>query len=653
MRSNKGFTLIELLITIAILSVVLTTVTSVILTGSKQFKKGSADADMQRQAQLVVNQIEDMVIDTNGGVYYTDYTATREFVLYNAVSLNGTVTYTKELIKWTAADEMLTYSKWNVDYDSTSNSYAVNGAAVYADQLMAEDITDFKIDLSDTRKEKDKAGNETDIVQSVQITVGCSGSDGLVSYATSPIITLRNRMMLSDSPELIFPNTPVMEERLSIYIAASETATPVKIQYPATTVERGKTYKLYLMVNDSYAIANNLIDWEITDEGIISSIASDGTLIVGATEGAASLSVKAAYKDNTDKNATATVKIVDSKEIKEVKIIPIGATDNNPFKPQFDSAVILDGFLNDDIGKLMYVWSVTEIDEPYETFDGAIIQENGKSKLKLSIKDTDSSLNNNRIRIHLLVTAPDLGITDESSGGKSTYYDFTVPRVGDTNDSYIQRGNVPTAYDYILPDGTGPTFTSEYYFCKPNGEKITYADTDLVNKTVSITSNCNSFTLNVLNTLPIEQDYYLKYVARYGDYTYERIFYIPKVQIIGQNTTATWTNFDNNHASLDFKLYGYNTTASDNGNALNKDVYEISVENIECNIPEAVSYISVDVFDAYSKSAENNLMGSEVKFKLSDEWKGSPSDIKVHSITVKIQMKNTEIFAYSTLTFTE
>lgn len=670
MRSNKGFTLIELLITIAILSVVLTTVTSVILTGSKQFKKGSADADMQRQAQLVVNQIEDMVIDTNGGVYYTDYTATREFVLYNAVSLNGTVTYTKELIKWTAADEMLTYSKWNVDYDSASNSYAVNGAAVYADQLMAEDITDFKIDLSDIRKEKDKDGNETDIVQSVQITVGCSGSDGLVSYATSPIITLRNRMMLSDSPELIFPNTPVMEERLSIYIAASETATPVKIQYPATTVERSKTYKLYLMVNDSYAIANNLINWEITDAGITSSVSSDGTLIVGATETGNSLSFKASYKDNADKNATATVKIVSGKEITGVRIIPIEAsqmtgtdahgnqiTQYDPFKPQFDSAVTLDGFSETDKNALVYSWRITKAEDNNADFTGASIQENGKPKLKLSI-NRDVSLEDKRIRIHLLVTAPDLGITDESTGGKSTYYDFTVPRVGDTMDSYITRGKENIMYTYD-PHGMSKVDDPPYtlYFCDMYGNHLTELDY-LVDEAVEITSSwAGGVNLLVKDVLPPQRDYYLKYIGHCIDdkgntYNYERIFFIPAVQIIGQNTTTQWLGFGNMHESIDYKLYGYNATASGAGDGWSGK-YTIEVQEIISNAPAGVE-ITATVSDSYVMHAENNLVSSGIIFNLSGDLNGvNASDIKVHSIKVKIQMTGTEIFAYSTLTFTE
>ena len=59
-------------------------VATIMVTGSKSFGKGNADANMQSQAQLVVNQIEDMIIDTNGGVDYKDDGSDRELILYNA-----------------------------------------------------------------------------------------------------------------------------------------------------------------------------------------------------------------------------------------------------------------------------------------------------------------------------------------------------------------------------------------------------------------------------------------------------------------------------------------------------------------------------------------------------------------------------------------
>ena len=55
-------------------------------TSSRTFAKGSADTTLQKEAELAVNQIEDMIIDTNGGVDFQEDASnnTKELILYNA-----------------------------------------------------------------------------------------------------------------------------------------------------------------------------------------------------------------------------------------------------------------------------------------------------------------------------------------------------------------------------------------------------------------------------------------------------------------------------------------------------------------------------------------------------------------------------------------
>ena len=126
MKEQKGFTLIEVLVSIAILSIVLAGVGALMVTGSRSFAKGSADADIQKEAQLVVNQVEDLIIDTNGGVDLQMYAAgtlldlesvstkaeldekdaladKKELVLYNAVTADTGTEYTKESVIWEKA----------------------------------------------------------------------------------------------------------------------------------------------------------------------------------------------------------------------------------------------------------------------------------------------------------------------------------------------------------------------------------------------------------------------------------------------------------------------------------------------------------------------------------------------------------------------
>lgn len=636
MSENRGFTLVELLLSIAILSIVLTTVTALMLSGSRQFTKGNADATMQREAQLVVNQIEDMVIDTNGGIFYTDEASGRKLVLYNALSTSGTITYTKEVIEWVAADKEILYHKFNVRKEGTSNAFVEDGT-IYADQLMAENITDFKVDLSDTKKDHDKDGNEIDIVKSVQIVVGCEGNDGLVTYATNPVTTLRNRMMLSNDAGIIFTNTPVVEENLSLYISDAGGAARTPILYPGTVVERLKYYNIYAVVNDTYDV-NSLVNWTIKEENALSTIDSAGKLWVNASEPNTSLTIEASYKDNPGRKVSGVVAVGSNKEIVSVKIIRLYSGDD-AFKPKYDSYVKLDGFSEDDKSKLVYKWTISEPSWA-ESFNDSL------NKLSLSVKQ-DIAYENKMLAITLTVSAPEFGCTPKSA----TVY-FLIPTIGDTKNSYIERGKYNIEYNFATRDYYSvaePPYM--VYFCDERGNRRTDLDY-LIPTAIKITSCwAGGFNLEVTDALPANTEYYIKmivYCIQDGrEYNYERVFYIPAVELIGQDISTAWNGIGSSHAGIEYKLYGHYSVA------WNRSKYDIEVQEIVSNAPSEVE-ITARIGDSYILDSENNLMCSDVVFEIT---KGAETidieDIKVKSIRVKIKMKDTEIFTYSTLTFTD
>ena len=142
------------------------------MTGSRSFTKGSADSNVQKEAELTVNQIEDMIIDLNGGVSMNVDQATTELSMYHAEDDGtGTMVYSKSAVRWDKNDQNVYCSKWDVAYDASTGTFA-DGAAEYADQLLAEHVTDFKVDLSDTLTTKAMDGTTKTIVKSVLISVG-------------------------------------------------------------------------------------------------------------------------------------------------------------------------------------------------------------------------------------------------------------------------------------------------------------------------------------------------------------------------------------------------------------------------------------------------------------------------------------------------
>ncbi|MGB4659534.1 MAG: prepilin-type N-terminal cleavage/methylation domain-containing protein, partial [Mobilitalea sp.] len=64
-KDNRGLTLIELIIAMAISSIVIGMVIVIISAGSRNFNIAQNEVDIQMEAQTVVNQIEDTIIEAS------------------------------------------------------------------------------------------------------------------------------------------------------------------------------------------------------------------------------------------------------------------------------------------------------------------------------------------------------------------------------------------------------------------------------------------------------------------------------------------------------------------------------------------------------------------------------------------------------------
>ncbi len=72
-KANKGYTLVELLLTIAIFSIVMVGVTSMMNTSSKSYQKGVFEAQNQEEVQIVTNQLEELLVDATSNINYYIY----------------------------------------------------------------------------------------------------------------------------------------------------------------------------------------------------------------------------------------------------------------------------------------------------------------------------------------------------------------------------------------------------------------------------------------------------------------------------------------------------------------------------------------------------------------------------------------------------
>lgn len=568
-KENRGLTLVELMLTFAILSIVLTVATSFMVTGSRSFTKGSADSDLQKEAELTVNQIEDMVIDVTGGLTMTDDADKAELVMIHAMQEpdeTGTLEtkYIKESVVWEKSGDKMKYSKWNVHYDEATKSYVVDGSPVADNQLLAERVSLFEVDL-DTVDETASDGTIYQIVRSVQIRVGYEHGAGNVDYATSPVITLRNRMLLSGDPAEIFVEPPTVSAKMKLYYCGDTTEWLDKqIEDRVSEVKRGSEYKITAKLETGGTpVSNDLLDWEIEETNRTSSITSEGRLVVGANEPNDYLSIVARYKTNSNKYARGVVKVMGG-NAKSFDKITITRESLKAFHPTFGSHPTLTGpWTQDEINAITYKWEVNEPERVEEFVDN-------KSTLELNVKEGNYG---KFIEITLTAYSPTTG---------QTRYDtikYLIDNEGAGGDSFMRRGMVLGGAEgseiYLSFDTDYALYVDwEWYFCTADGQE-THAYDHL--REHIVTGFCEGnrahfdYQLSYDEELPLNQEYYVKIIAHLSDgkgtdWTWERIHYIPAVQLFDYHKYGNNSEYFHCY----FGMIGYYDVAlQDNPNIMN------------------------------------------------------------------------------------
>lgn len=635
MERNRGLSLVELLITVAILSIVMVIAVSFMMTGSRSFAKGNADSDVQKEAELTVNQIEDMLIDINGGVSMTDEAAKAEMIMYHAEDDgSGAMLYTKEAVTWNKSDHNIYCSKWKVNYDASADSYVVDTAAVgnYENQLLAENVTLFEVDLSDTLKKKAPDGTEKTIVKSVLVRVGYEDGSGRVEYATSPVITLRNRMLLSASPADVFGEVTPAADTLKLHYSGIETAGIIPIVDRVSEVQRGGVYNIYARINSGSDV-NELVDWEIEETGTLSTIDDSGYLSVNVHEAHVYLTITAKYKSNPNKKATGVVKVMGGspKSLRAVHIITKSLT---PFEPKYDSTPETEGFTDSEIAAITYKWTVNAPEKVEAFVDNT-------DSLSLSVKKAPEYYNT---FLEITLTAHS-DVTGETVFDKVTY---RIDREGAGGDSYMERGKMEHGEIQFWFDTNFATdCTFDWYFCDIDGNRRWDQDS-LINYVVVQPCDANrshfNYTVAYTDDLPPDQAYYLKVIVylKNGwdgtEWQYDRIHYIPAVQLY----PLRYEVYDAQNYAFYYRLVGYydNTWATHNPPVCAYDVEEFEYESSDGVIAAT---------DIVQTTAEGKCL---IRARGEVNYSGPIDKVQLKSLKVKVCMKNyPSIYTYSDVIF--
>ena len=136
---NKGYTLVELLVAMAILVIMLMELYSVMANSSTIYRKGNYEVQLQNEAQQVVQQLEDLMVDCNGSIEYVS--ANKTLTISNNKIDPSTNTAEAEIytIKYEAPDPGAGVYFGTLTYQKTGM-----GAAI----PFADYVEDFDVDMS-------------------------------------------------------------------------------------------------------------------------------------------------------------------------------------------------------------------------------------------------------------------------------------------------------------------------------------------------------------------------------------------------------------------------------------------------------------------------------------------------------------------------
>ncbi len=289
MKSDEnGFTLVELIIAVAILAIVMIAVSGFIIVSSRNYTSANIDIMLQQEAQLALNQISDVIIDTTDSINYGDGT---QMVLKDSefagepeakilVVINrkgGSNDNPSYRFDWNKEEEAIYFctSDTVIDADCPEPVFDDDDRA-----LLAQHVKEVHFDIS--RFEENRV-----------VMISMTFENGGRKYTTSNNVTVRNRVALN-----------------RIQVEPMKKADTFTITPPADVIlEPGDHYTFPAPVVNG-PDKDRPVRWEMGGkEENGSSITEDGNLVVGREETRQSFTVKVTCGAYKDENITKEVHV--------------------------------------------------------------------------------------------------------------------------------------------------------------------------------------------------------------------------------------------------------------------------------------------------------------------------------------------------------
>lgn len=201
-KDQRGFTIVELIIAVAILAIVTLAVGGFMVVGSRSYTSANTDIMLQQDAQLALNQISDVIIDTTDSISYSVGDSSGLQTVLKDSEYGGeatdkclTVVNRKEpdsnndnpsyWFYWSKEKETIYFNE--VPVDSTMSEEEIKNGfadAEIAKAVLAEHVTDLQIDVSQFEENR-------------VVMISMTFENGGRQYSTSNNVTVRNRIALN------------------------------------------------------------------------------------------------------------------------------------------------------------------------------------------------------------------------------------------------------------------------------------------------------------------------------------------------------------------------------------------------------------------------------------------------------------------------
>lgn len=176
-QNNKGLTLIELVVTVAIIGIFSAVVLSAVAAGANFYRNVSSRTKTQIDIQELEDDVENMIMDANTSISYTDGDGTGKSILTvfsKYLKHNGRypAQYT-DIMEWDPSQKTVSYTRQTIGTEEIFKEVPMS--------VIADNVEDFSVDLSKVEKEN---------IAEFQITINNKGKEDSVTCT----VHIRNKV---------------------------------------------------------------------------------------------------------------------------------------------------------------------------------------------------------------------------------------------------------------------------------------------------------------------------------------------------------------------------------------------------------------------------------------------------------------------------